>query len=218
MPFPISELGKIFKKKKLRKKIDPEKVASSQGKVFGIGLSRTGTTSLAEALRILGYETVDWNYNGKIIGWPEFYAFDAATDTPCSMQFETLYHSFDNSKFIYTKRNKSDWSVSIKKHFETEEPSGVLESMRGDRWKSNEDWGWENTLQRIRIHSCLYAKYSTWIEAYDAHDKRVRSFFENKPPKRFSEINIPSGEGWRELCNFLDRPVPNQSFPHENKS
>ena len=32
---------------------------SSVSKIFGIGLSKTGTTSLANALQILGYKTKD---------------------------------------------------------------------------------------------------------------------------------------------------------------
>jgi len=34
-------------------------MATGNGKIFGIGLSKTGTTSLANALQILGYKTKD---------------------------------------------------------------------------------------------------------------------------------------------------------------
>jgi len=34
-------------------------MASGRSKIFGIGLSKTGTTSLANALHILGYQTKD---------------------------------------------------------------------------------------------------------------------------------------------------------------
>jgi len=47
---------------------------SPKQKVFGIGSSRTGSSSLCRALQLLGYEkSFHWKRNGKVIGWPEFF-------------------------------------------------------------------------------------------------------------------------------------------------
>jgi hypothetical protein len=42
---------------------------SPKQKVFGIELSRTGTSSLCRALQLLGYEkSFHWKRNGKVVG------------------------------------------------------------------------------------------------------------------------------------------------------
>jgi len=71
------------------------------GKVFGIGFYKTGTTTLFEALRILGYNTINGDTPGSYPGaddgatlirqidagdfhLPTFAMFDAFTDTRIS--------------------------------------------------------------------------------------------------------------------------------------
>jgi hypothetical protein len=60
--------------------------------------------------------------HGKILCWPEFYAYEAATDTPCCVNFESLYRTFDDAKFIYTKRDIEDWVRSVKSHSQIDKP------------------------------------------------------------------------------------------------
>ena len=106
-------------RKELRKRyLDPKRSQrASKPKVFGIGLSKTATSSLHTALNMLGYNAVHRRRGGKIVGWTEFRYFDAVTDINTSTQFESLYYSFNNSKFIYTTRNIDDWDESIEDHF-----------------------------------------------------------------------------------------------------
>ena len=70
---------------------------SNQSKIFGIGLSKTGTTSLARALEILGYKTRDYigvsSYTrGELssIDLAEIEANDAFTDTPIPSFYKEL--------------------------------------------------------------------------------------------------------------------------------
>lgn len=187
-----------------------------QSKVFGIGLSKTATSSLACALRILGYKTVSWNVAARVIGWPELYHADAATDTPCAAQFETLYHTFENSKFVYTTRDIDSWERSITNHTGMDTPRGYRKRWTSDRFW--ERWDWYNAFRGIQIHENLYADHDTWEEAYHAFDRRVRRFFEDKPDDRFLEVNICAGDGWEKLCPFLGVNTPDHSFPHKNAS
>jgi hypothetical protein len=187
-------------------------------KVFGIGLSRTGTTSLAHALHHLGYNTLHWSRDGKVIGWPELMDADAATDTPCSAQFEALYHTFEDAKFVYTVRDVDPWTQSIKDHFGIEQPRDFRNLPRDEAyWKPGRNWGWYNTVRRIQIHEGLYAQHDSWADAYWAFDARVRRFFDDKPDDRFLELNITEGEGWETLCPFLGLDPPDRPFPHRNR-
>ena len=97
---------------------------SSQSKVFGIGLSKTGTTSLARALEILGYNTRDYlgvtRYSpGDLtsIDLDEVNANDAFTDTPIPSFYRELDKMYPGSKFILTVRDMDGWLKSCKKQF-----------------------------------------------------------------------------------------------------
>ncbi|KAJ2981493.1 hypothetical protein NQ176_g1983 [Zarea fungicola] len=50
-------------------------------------------------------------------------------------------------------------------------------------------------------------------ETYDRHHTQIRKLV---PPERLLEYRL--GEGWESLCEFLDKPVPNQQFPHVNEA
>ena len=69
----------------------------TRAKTFGIGLSRTGTTSLTLALEALGLSVAHFPTTMKQIE-----EHDAATDTPVAASFQSLDSRFPGSKFIYT--------------------------------------------------------------------------------------------------------------------
>jgi len=226
LPAPFHRLPEEWKQSYLREDVKrryveaPTTPVKPEAKVFGIGLSKTATTSLSQALTTLGYDTVHWTRKGqRVLGWPEFFHADAATDTPCAAQFESLYHTFEESKFIYTVRDTSGWVQSIKEHFGMESPR-EFRKLWGDRgfWEGNFGWRWYNSLRWVQVHECLYAQHDTWEDAYRAFDNRVRRFFEDKPDNRFLVMNIPEGEGWEKLCPFLGREIPDQPFPHVGRT
>jgi hypothetical protein len=222
LPAPFDRLPAEWRRSRFRKSFKNRFLFSDQNhqrpRVFGIGLSRTGTTSLAHALRHLGYNTVHWSQNGKVIGWPELLDADAATDTPCSAQFEALYYTFENSKFVYTVRDVDQWTNSMKEYFGIEEPSDFRDLPEGEvYWRSDHSWGWYNAVRRIQIHECLYAQHDSWTDAYQAFDTRVQHFFDNKPSDCFLEMNITDGEGWGVLCPFLGHESPDRPFPHRSR-
>lgn len=183
--------------------------SSLQPKVFGIGLSRTGTTSLSNALQILGYEALHWSRNGQVLGWPELFSTDAATDVPCSAQFESLYYSFPGAKFIYTVRDIDRWKASMIRH------TGGMEHpfewrRRGDRFGKS----FRSSIRHVQAWESLYCKYDSWEEAYRSFDHRVHHLFENKPKDRLLIMDITAGDGWKMFCNFLNHEIPPQAFPH----
>ena len=97
---------------------------TSTTKIFCIGLSKTGTTSLARALEILGYKTRDYigvtsYFAGDLtsINLQEIDANEAFTDTPIPSFYKQLDEKYPNSKFILTTRNMEDWLRSCKKQF-----------------------------------------------------------------------------------------------------
>ena len=183
-------------------------------KVFVIGLSRTGTTSIAVALHRLGYKTYhamfkmakyptmgESGQSKAVKRWVD--AFDAFSDLPVMTVYQELAVMYPDAKFVLTSRGADRWAEAMLRFMpgmrnvpnNTLLPAGDLfRASYGDNWR---DLGRDD-----------------WHGIYLAHQKEVREFFADKPG-RLLEMNIPGGEGWRELCGFLgvDAPV-DEPFPH----
>ena len=162
-------------------------------KIFGIGLSRTGTTSLNEALSILGYNTLHYPYLLKIFDIAHYY--DALTDTPVAFSFRELDRAYPGSKFIMTTRDWRTWSNSMAKKFES------------PYWAD-----WENFM-----HRSLYGAESfdaeKYRESFVSHSQSVWQHFWNRREDLLI-LNVCAGEGWAELCPFLGKEIPDVPFPH----
>ena len=213
---------KIIKLLKTWQKYYQAGIDFNQPKIFGIGLSRTGTTSLTEALNLLGYVTIHFTnpVTRKIIDLEDIFYYDAFTDSPIAFRFEELYFLFPNAKFIYTERDLAEWVNSSSnlykpRHFSTTQEMKRWLNQKCNKTFSKRSWNYDPTY--IGAYGSLYANYPTWEDAYAAFDKRVTNFFEDKPSEKLLKINICAGEGWSKICNFLNVPIPEQSFPYYNK-
>ena len=96
-------------------------VNTKKRKVFCIGLSRTGTTSITVALKKLGFEAhhqchalVERGPAGKpkvCKFWAE--AFDAHADIAPATVFEELAASYPDARFVFTQREPSVWAHAM---------------------------------------------------------------------------------------------------------
>jgi len=89
-------------------------------KIFVIGRNRTGTTSIADAVRSLGYSLVKQRPAKLLIeNWAKrrfnrlnayCQSFDAFQDIPFSLDYtyQAMDHAFPASKFILSVRNDED--------------------------------------------------------------------------------------------------------------
>lgn len=170
-------------------------------KVFGIGLSRTGTTSLTAALRMLRYRTVHFPTNmGQILH------NDAATDSSVAYRFEELDQRFPGSKFILTERSEFGWLRSYEQFRSQQIAVGKELPMMREARRSREI-----------IYGTQEFDPEVWIRGYRRHGQRVREYFANRPGDLLV-MDIPSGDGWEKLCPFLGKAIPSTPFPDTNKS
>ena len=181
-----------------------------QLKVFGIGLSKTGTSSLQGALEILGYRAAGANrkpllrqlrsgYVGDVIaqtGGP-----DAFVDFPYPLMFRELHQHYGvGAKFVLTTRCTGEvWYDSICEHART---SRLFSGQRLT-------YGFYRPFGRKRRYIALYEK----------HNDAVRSYFKvHDAGYQLLEVCWDTGAGWDELCQFLGKAVPDRPFPHRNKT
>lgn len=181
-------------------------------KIFGLGLSRTATSSLNTALNSLGFHAIHWKnpLTRKIISQTDVPLFDAFTDISIAGDFEYLYSRYPNSKFILTTRDPQRWEMSVRAHYLMTNGCQELEELRAH--PSNK----ETSAPAGRVFWSIYGRHDSWQAAYHAHHQRVRAFFSDKPANRYLELAVTEGQGYDLLCPFLDQPIPDQPFPNEN--
>jgi hypothetical protein len=179
--------------------LNGKKMTTSNAKVFGIGLPRSGTSSLNLALIDLGYEAIHhptFFIMDKMKGDYEFPgSWDALTNFGEHF-FPQLDERFPNSKFILTIRDKENWLNSC-------------------RWKYKDPSNHLSNAIRISIFGCDRFHESTFSRLYDAHRDGVLNYFKDRP-QDLLVFNCDRGHSWRELCAFLGKPSPDIPFPHKN--
>lgn len=177
-------------------------------KVFGIGLSRTGTLSLTAALNRLSIPTIHFpsddltfeqlrsgDFQLKVLD-----KFRGICDTPVAPYYPQLDEEFPGSKFILTIRDRDEWLSSTERF-------------------------WRRTARIQRLPYCRFVNtsvYGVWEYSrdrfgyiYDLHLSNARRYFRDSPAK-YLEMNICAGDGWSKLASFLGRSDPMIPFPHED--
>ena len=189
-------------------------------KVFVIGLTRTGTTSLHEALQMLGLLSAHFinPLSQELINERDIALFDALSDTPVSWRFEALYRRYPTARFIYTTRPLEAWAASMLKHLYWSHSARDFADFRNSLDQA-EEFPHGEALREI--YKSLYGGHDTPQAAYLAYDKRVRAFFAAHPEARLLEMNIFAGDGWDKLTRFLGLPTPaaacSPQFPWQNR-
>lgn len=185
---------------------------AGSGKIFGIGLSRTGTRSLAVALRLLGFEAAHWlSHVGEQRGmnsWfrgdftsDELVGTDAAVDLPIPIFYRELDLRYPGSKFILTIRDVDPWLVSLRRHFTR---FAITEDQLGDYRKS------------VRLAAYGFHGFSEPRArfAHAAHHEGVFRYFAERP-EDLLVLDVCGGEGFKRLAPFVGRDVPDEPFPWE---
>ena len=172
-------------------------------KVFGLGLSKTGTSSLGEALNTLGIRTIHWphdqrthddlrngNYRLSILE-----EYQGIVDIPVAPYYAQLDRVYPNSKFILTVRDKDSWLRSAEVHWR-------LKIETSDKRPEKEQ---EREFTQF-ISACVYGtiKFNRdrFLYVYEMHQRNVCDYFKNRP-KDFLIMDICGGDGWEKLCPFL---------------
>ena len=192
---------------------------SRPSKVFGIGLSRTGTKSLSAALKRLGYSAVHYPTDRGTLktllttdahagDFPCLRTNDSLTDITAAAYFEDLDRLYPGSKFVLTIRDETDWLDSCRRHWSKSPCELDQKSPAHQRIKMQ-----VKALLRNRVYGTEQFEPDTFLSAYRAHNARVLKYFENRPDDLLV-INIPAGDGYEKLTAFLGKPILYEAFPH----
>ncbi len=95
-------------------------------KYLGVGLSKTGTTSLCKAMTRLGFKSLHWEprrLDSVVLGkdnHPDFRKYedcDFICDIPHAYFYREIGQAYPGLKFILTVRDEDVWFQSMLKHF-----------------------------------------------------------------------------------------------------
>ena len=201
-------------------------------KIFCIGLNKTGTTSLVDAWRELGYDKIYSRVDkttlkeimpskNKIKGASIIRSgfnkdfdtirllisgYDCFKDRPFNTNhlFYWLDENYKDSKFILTVRDENKWWDSV------------------NRWLTNTHLNFHNTEDKLNNKVQLYKDHfntteftkDSFIKYYRDYNNKVREHFKGR--SNFLELNICDGDGWELLCPFLEKIIPDKEFPKSN--
>lgn len=189
--------------------------------VIGVGLGRTGTRSLKVALERLGYSPCyhlldvflrPWIIpvwlrigRGGELEWSKLFRhFRAGVDYPFTTHFPQVLDSLPDIKVILTVREPEGWYDSVRK---TIYPLQAL----ARKWLPGGSMVGQTTIWHQLFHERFEERdYAIW--AYLQHIETVKK---QVPSNRLLVLDVR--DGWKPLCRFLDKPVPDEPFPHANR-
>lgn len=164
-------------------------------RVFGIGLGRTGTKSLAVALSFLEVEPCIHNPP-----FSQIHSIRAGTDNGVTAFYRYLDYKYPGSKFILTVRGLPSWLRSM------ESITGYQPVDRGDD---------DMILRRTLIYGTTIFDRRAYIQEFKRHHRAVLEYFRGRR-EDLLVMDILNGDGWEVLCPFLELPIPDIPFPHRN--
>jgi Sulfotransferase domain len=183
--------------------------------VVGVGLSKTGTTSLSDALNVLGYRSfhtppiIKMREDHQIdYFWPWWLSkYNAYCDLPVPAYYKLFDKKYPNAKFILTVRDSEDWLKSCKKHYTKE----FADYMRNKSTNHN---------LIMSFHKFFYGAEvfdeDLYLQKYNSHIEEIMNYFEGRD--NFLLLDIFNGEPYKELSSFLGKNAPTTEFPHSNKA
>lgn len=181
----------------------------SFNKVFGIGLSRTGTKSLTAALEALGipcqhFPSIEANIRSGDYRLPQLETYRALTDTPIVRIYKELDRAYPGSLFILTTRSVESWLQSCEGYFRAK-----------DAAERGTPLDHLNRFHRLYTYGCEGYVEERFRQVFTDHEADVLRYFSGRESDLLV-LDLEAGDGWRELCGFLSLPMPEVPFPRLN--
>ena len=179
-------------------------------RVFGIGLSRTGTKSLHQALQHLGYRSEHFPThllgidNGALtLDVDGVRHYEAITDTVASAFYRELDARYPDAQFILTVRDIDAWQRSCAAHFASMEGEPATRGAHKIR------------LLRQRTYGTIDFDPDVFRSAYLRHVEHVQAHFRGRG--NLLVVDLCGGQGWAPLCSFLGFETNMSAFPWANR-
>jgi hypothetical protein len=182
----------------------------SAAKIVGIGLPKTGTTSLGYCFRRFGFkhQTYDMDLALKVKRnqieevLREAEKHESFEDWPWFMLYEEFDRRFPNTKFVLTLRKDTATYVrSLQGHHERE-------GIRNASWVKPHWW------DEVHGQEPATWDYEKSAQRYERHNRAVLEYFDGRVGQDLLVVCWENGDGWDALSRFLGKRAPDEPFPH----
>jgi len=189
-------------------------MVSNSSKIIGVGFHKTGLSSLHLALKILGFSSIKGiqafknsmdvsdvvellkkRKHDELFKYLDKY--DSVVDNPWNILFKELDQAYPSSKFILTERDEYSWIRSAYNYFKNRPDHLIREWVYGEMNVQNNE--------------------ELFVRRYKRHNAEVLDYFQDKKEDLLI-VNWEKGDGWNELCPFLNKPIIELPFPHANQN
>jgi len=207
-------------------------------KIIVAGFAKTGTKSLAAALRLLGYDVYDllehawyheneWKkmlyYGGNVEDFQRMYQkVDVVMDAPIYFFWEEIHRAFPDAKIILTIRDEDSWFESFSTQVKQDNSDTWLKIMKTFSPTGFRYHRFFASFERV-IHGYETNVWWPWKKSVPNEMVMKRNFRQhndyvasNAPKNQLLIFRID--DGWEPLCKFLGKELPKVRFPHKNKN
>ena len=201
-------------------------------KVFGIGMGKTGTTSLEKAFIELGFRVGPqamferhfdtWAAADYSTFVADIERFEAFQDVPFCLPraYRLLHDQFPRAKFVLTVRDSPEqWYNSLCRfHSKVFGREGALPTEADLAAATYVSPGWAFRVAQVygTPPGQPYDR-TTLLRVYETHIRETLSFFASRE-KSLLVLNVAEPDAFSRLAAFLARPTASRPFPHLNRS
>jgi hypothetical protein len=194
--------------------------------LIGPGFGRTGTKSTKDALELLGFAPCHHMYEvfqnpPQVAYWQEvaagnpvdfrevFAGYKAQIDWPGAHVWRELSEVFPHAKVLLTVRPEESWFRSYSRTI------GKLMRIYKGLDLPPHIRQMADAMAEMVDATTFQGQPGNEEIALAAYRQRISDVKTAIAPERLLIFDV--AEGWEPLCAFLDLPVPDEPFPHENK-
>jgi len=192
-------------------------------KIIGAGFGRTGTLSMKTALNMLGVGPC--HHMMEVFGKPEhialwqdaaddkpvdweavFEGYNSAVDWPVCYFWRELAALYPDAKIILTLRDPDKWYDSaiatifkgmMHMPAEMKDPHGLM-------------------VRKLILENTFGGDLSDRTHAISVFEKHNQTVIDSLPAERL--LVFEASQGWGPLCEFLEVPIPDESYPNSNST
>jgi len=185
------------------------------GKVFGVGMFKTGTTTLGVALERLGLRAHHWFWP-QLDGLAPYFDLDSAKFAPFEPEIRAKVERFDafaDAPWLFLYRELDAWYPGSRFVLTLRRDSETLVRAQLGQWRRL------GILEQWLEEEGYYPPPEKFLERYERHNENVRAYFRDRPDDILEICWETERNPWGRLADFLGiRPAPAEPFPHENRA
>lgn len=173
---------------------------------IGIGLSKTGTSSLCEAFKLLGYNTkhyLNHHQYKHLLAHTSGYTYEFVDDFPMCIKYQQLSKITPTIKAILTVRDVDSWIASCRIAWAND--THATEQNNWNAWK-------KEMFGTISFNETIFR------QVYNNHTDEVLRYYHQHNYHQLLIMDITAGDGWDKLCPFIGVDIPDLPLPYMNKT